>query len=60
MLREVMYEVCSVDFALFGEAGLEPGLLHWDRLGVLTQQILELLVHTQRHDHVGSAAGFIY
>lgn len=44
VLFEQVYELCSVDFSLFGEAGLQPGLLHRDRLGVLTRQVLELLV----------------
>lgn len=46
LLCELMCEVFGVDSALFREAGLEPGLLHRDGLGVLTQQVLELLVHT--------------
>jgi len=42
-----MQEVFSDDFLLFGEAGLQPGLLHRNSLGVLTHQTLELLVHTK-------------
>lgn len=41
-----MYELSGVDFLLFGEAGLQPGFLHGDRLCELTHEILEILVHT--------------
>lgn len=41
-----MYELSSVDFLLFGEAGLQPGLLQGDSLCVLAHEIPEILIHT--------------
>lgn len=41
-----MCELSSVDFLLFGEAGLQPGLLHGHSLCELAHEILEILIHT--------------
>ena len=43
VLSEIMWEHCSVDFLLFGEAGLKPVCPDRDSLSEPVHQILELL-----------------
>lgn len=55
-----MQELGSVDFSLFGEAALQPGLLHRNSRWVPTPQILELLVHKGLVDKKGFFLSYVW